>query len=90
MEAQTLKPDGTGNGDWDTLPDVGGHTGNATGASSDAGWSEELHNHLRHYMTYDPAANGGAGGCTPTGTTGYDRERQLRWLAGVEHRPVRL
>ncbi len=70
VEAQTLKPDGTGNGDWDTLPDAGGHTGNATGASCDAGWSEELHNHLRHYMTYDPAANGGAGGCTPTGTTG--------------------
>jgi hypothetical protein len=70
VEAQTLARDGSGNGDWTTLPDANGHTGPETGASCDAGWSEELHNHLRHYTTYDPNANGGAGGCTPTGTTG--------------------
>ena len=70
VEAQTLKPDGTGNGDWDTLPDANGHTGTDTGASCPSGWSEELHNHLRHYTTFDPNANGGAGGCTSTGTTG--------------------
>ncbi len=92
VEAQTLKPDGTGNGDWDTLPDANGHTGTDTGASCPSGWSEELHNHLRHYTTFDPNANGGAGGCTSTGTTGdvERRERQLRRLAGVEHRPVGL
>jgi hypothetical protein len=70
VEAQTLARDGSGNGDWDTLPDANGHTGPTTGASCDSGWSEELHNHLRHYTTFDPDANGGAGGCTPTGTTG--------------------
>jgi bacillopeptidase F (M6 metalloprotease family) len=37
------------------------------GSSCPGGWSEELHNHLRHYTTYDPA---GDGSCTPTGTTG--------------------
>ena len=71
VEAQTLNPDtGAGNGDWDTLPDANDHTSDDTGESCAAGWSEELHNHLRHYTTYDPTANGGAGGCTSTGTTG--------------------
>ena len=72
VEAQTLARDGSGNGDWDTLPDASptSATSNDTGASCPAGWSEELHNHLRHYTTFDPNANGGAGGCTPTGTTG--------------------
>jgi murein tripeptide amidase MpaA len=70
VEAQTLARDGSGNGDWTTLPDANGHTSNDTGASCPSGWSEELHNHLRHYVTFDPDANGGAGGCTPTGTTG--------------------
>jgi hypothetical protein len=70
VEAQTLARDGSGNGDWTTLPDANGHTGTDTGASCPAGWSEELHNHLRHYTTFDPDANGGTGGCTPTGTTG--------------------
>ena len=72
VEAQTLNDQGEGNGDWDTLPDSSPtpHTTNETGASCDSGWTEELHHHLRHYMKYDPDANGGAGGCTPTGTTG--------------------
>jgi hypothetical protein len=70
VEAQTLARDGSGNGDWTTLPDANGHTGTDTGASCPSGWSEELHNHLRHYTTFDPNGNGGAGSCTPTGTTG--------------------
>jgi hypothetical protein len=44
-----------------------GHTGRDTGSSCPSGWTEELHNHLRHYQTYDPA---GQGSCTATGTTG--------------------
>jgi bacillopeptidase F (M6 metalloprotease family) len=65
VEAQTLDAAGNGNGDWTTLPDVNGHTGTDTGASCPAGWTEELHNHLRHYQTFDPA-----GSCTASGTTG--------------------
>jgi hypothetical protein len=67
VEAQSLNPDGSGAGDWTTLPDANGHTGRETGSSCPSGWTEELHHHLRHYQTYDPA---GAGSCTPTGTTG--------------------
>jgi Zinc carboxypeptidase len=67
VEAQSLNPDGTGAGDWTTLPDANGHTTQETGASCAAGWSEELHNRLRNYVTYNPA---GSGSCTPTGTTG--------------------
>jgi Zinc carboxypeptidase len=52
--------------DWTTLPDANGHTATATGDSCDAGWSEELHPQLNHYVTYDSAA----GSCTGTGTTG--------------------
>jgi hypothetical protein len=70
VEAQTLDANGNGNGDWTTLPDANGHTGTDTGASCPAGWTEELHNHLRHYQTFDPAGNEGAGSCTSTGTTG--------------------
>jgi Zinc carboxypeptidase/Immune inhibitor A peptidase M6 len=66
VEAQTVNADGTGAGDWTTLP-APGHTTQDTGASCASGWSEELHNRLRNYVTYDPA---GAGSCTPTGTTG--------------------
>jgi Zinc carboxypeptidase len=62
VEAQSLNPDGTGAGDWTTLPEANGHTGRDTGASCAAGWTEELHNHLRNYMTYNPA---GGGSCTP-------------------------
>ena len=56
-----------GQDDWTTLPDRNGHTSQDTGSSCASGWTEQLHNHLRHYQTYDPA---GAGSCTPTGTTG--------------------
>ncbi|MGH2763581.1 MAG: zinc carboxypeptidase, partial [Thermoleophilaceae bacterium] len=55
-----------GGDDWTTLPDANGHTTQATGDSCAAGWSEELHPHLNHYVTYDSTA----GTCTPTGTTG--------------------
>ena len=60
VEARSQNPDGTFNNDWTTLPDSspGAHTNNETGASCAAGWSEELHNHLRHYTTYDPAGSG--------------------------------
>jgi Zinc carboxypeptidase len=67
VEAQSLNPDGSGAGDWTTLPEANGHTGRETGASCASGWTEELHNHLRHYQSYNPA---GGGSCTPTGTTG--------------------
>ncbi len=67
VEAQTLQADGTGNGDYTTLPDANGHTTQTTGSSCASGWSEELHHQIRHYTTYDPA---GGGSCTPTGTTG--------------------
>jgi Zinc carboxypeptidase/Immune inhibitor A peptidase M6 len=62
VEAHTVGQD-----NWTTLPDANGHTTQDTGASCASGWSEELHNQLRHYVTYDPA---GEGSCTPTGTTG--------------------
>jgi murein tripeptide amidase MpaA len=67
VEAQSLNADGTGAGDWTTLSDQNGHTTQETGSSCASGWTEELHNHLRHYQTYDPA---GEGSCTPAGTTG--------------------
>jgi Zinc carboxypeptidase len=56
-----------GQDDWTTLPDQNGHTSEDVGSSCASGWSEELHNHLRHYTTYDPAEEGS---CMPTGTTG--------------------
>ena len=92
VEAQSLNADGTGAGDWTTLPDANGHTGPETGASCAAGWSEELHNRLRNYTTYDPAGNGGmrAPARRPEARYVERRERQLRGLAAVEHRPVRL
>jgi hypothetical protein len=62
VEAHTVGQD-----DWTTLPDANGHTTQETGASCASGWSEELHNQLRHYVTFDPA---GEGSCTATGTTG--------------------
>jgi hypothetical protein len=67
VEAQSLNADGTGAGDWTTLPEATGHTTQDTGASCASGWSEELHNRIRNYTTYNPA---GGGSCTPTGTTG--------------------
>ena len=59
VEARTA-----GGDDWTTLPDVNGHTTQATGDSCDAGWTEELHPHLDHYVTFDGAtcANGGTTG----------------------------
>jgi Zinc carboxypeptidase len=67
VEAQTLNADGTGRGDYTTLPDANNHTSQVTGSSCASGWSEELHHQIRHYTTYNPA---GGGSCTPTGTTG--------------------
>jgi Zinc carboxypeptidase len=62
VEAHTVGQD-----NWTTLPDLNGHTSDVVGSSCPSGWTEELHNHLRHYQTYNPA---GEGSCTPTGTTG--------------------
>jgi zinc carboxypeptidase/immune inhibitor InhA-like protein len=67
VEAQSLNEDGSGAGDWTTLPDENHHTSQDVGSSCPSGWTEELHNHLRHYQSYDPA---GGGSCEPTGTTG--------------------
>ena len=66
VEARSINADGTPNNDWTTLVDTNGATHEDTGASCASGWSEELHHHLRHYMTFDAAT----GTCTPTGTTG--------------------
>ena len=60
VEART--PDGN---DWTTLPDLNGHTSQATGDSCASGW-RELHPQLDHYQSYDAATET----CTPTGTTG--------------------
>ena len=51
--------------DWTTLPDINGHTTQATGESCAEGW-RELHPQLDHYQTLDEAT----GTCTPTGSTG--------------------
>jgi Zinc carboxypeptidase len=65
VEAHTVGQD-----DWTTLPDLNGHTTQATGescrAANSGGW-RTLHPFLDHYQTQsqpDPP------GCTPTGTTG--------------------
>jgi hypothetical protein len=50
--------------DWTTLPDLNGHTSQATGESCPAGW-RELHPFLDHYQTLNAD-----GTCSPTGTTG--------------------
>ncbi len=78
VEAQTLNPDGSGKGDWTTLPERDGLTHEETGASCDSGWTEELHHQLRHYMTYDPNTNT----CTPTGTR-PDGSPGGEWHAGT-------
>ena len=73
VEAQTIDPaTGQGRGDWTTLPERDGITHQDTGASCASGWTEELHNHLRHYQTYDPA---GGGSCTPEGPVRPDGTR---------------
>jgi hypothetical protein len=50
-----------GTDSWTTLPDVNGGTTTSTGLSCPAGWVDEIHPFLAHYM--DSA-------CNPTGTTG--------------------
>ena len=47
-----------GQDDWTTLPDQNGHTTTDTGASCPEGWGADLHNHLAHYQTVDPATGG--------------------------------
>lgn len=58
VEARTA-----GGDDWTTLPDVGGKATSSTGSSC-PGW-HALHPFLTRYQSDD-----GAGGCTPTGTSG--------------------
>jgi hypothetical protein len=53
-----------GQNDWTTLPDLNGHTSQATGQSCPAGW-RDLHPQLDHYQTLNDD-----GTCSPTGTTG--------------------
>ncbi|QIK74360.1 M14 family metallopeptidase [Nocardioides piscis] len=62
VEART--PDGT---DWTTLPDLNGHTSQATGLSCSSGW-RELHPQLDYYQTLDEATET----CTPTGKADGD------------------
>jgi Zinc carboxypeptidase/Immune inhibitor A peptidase M6 len=50
-----------GSDQWTTLPDANGHTLPDTGESCLAGWVDELHRFLEHYMN---------AACEPTGTTG--------------------
>jgi hypothetical protein len=59
VEARTA-----GGDDWTTLPDLNGHTSQATGESCPAGW-RELHPQLDHYQTVNED-----GTCAPHGTTG--------------------
>ena len=53
-----------GSDDWTTLPDLNGHTSDATGNSCPVGW-QAIHPFLAHYQTVNDD-----GSCTPTGTTG--------------------
>ena len=63
VEAHTVGQD-----NWTTLPDLNGHTSQATGESckqeNSSGW-RTLHPHLDHYQTQT-----GASTCAPSGTTG--------------------
>ncbi len=63
VEAHTVGQD-----NWTTLPDLNGHTTQATGESckqeNSGGW-RTLHPHLDHYQTQT-----GPSTCDPTGTTG--------------------
>ncbi len=71
VEAQTLNPDGTGRGDWTTLPDANGHTSQETGASCASSWGDALHERTLNYQTVVPNGPGtDDDSCTPTGTTG--------------------
>ncbi len=70
VEAQTINPDGSGAGDFTTLPDANGHTSDNTGSSCPAGWAE-LHPILEHYQTLVENGPGDDDNeCLPTGTTG--------------------
>lgn len=60
VEARTA-----GGDNWTTLPDQNGHTTQDTGQSCPAAW-RDLHPHLDHYQTYDPATET----CTATGSSG--------------------
>ena len=68
VEAQSLNADGTGAGDWTTLPDANGHTG--------PGDRRQLRGRLVGAAAQpapqlrDLRPRRGAGSCTPTGTTG--------------------
>jgi hypothetical protein len=46
---------------WTTLPDVNGRTTTSTGQSCPAGWVDQIHPFLAHYMDAD---------CNPTGSSG--------------------
>jgi hypothetical protein len=71
VEAQTINPDGSGAGDFTTLPDANGHTSDNTGSSCPAGWGQELHPILQHYQTQHENGPGDDDNtCDPTGTTG--------------------
>jgi hypothetical protein len=59
VEARTA-----GGDDWTTLPDMNGHTTQDPGDSCDEGWTDELHPHLEHYVTFDGTT------CTNGGSTG--------------------
>ncbi|MEV0221290.1 M14 family zinc carboxypeptidase [Streptomyces sp. NPDC050704] len=59
LEAHTAGAD-----DWTTLPEKGGATGTAVPAECEAGYLIQAHPALKRYLTQ------GAGGCTPTGTSG--------------------
>jgi hypothetical protein len=50
-----------GSDEWTTLPEAGGHTTQETGESCLAGWVDQLHPFLAHYMDAS---------CASTGTTG--------------------
>lgn len=47
--------------DWTTLPDINGLSTQGTGESCPAGWVDQIHPQLAHYMN---------NACEPTGTTG--------------------
>ena len=99
VEAQSLNDDGSGVGDFTMLPDANGHS-NApieSGASCAAGWSDQLHNRLNDYVTYDPNGNGGAGSCTAkpgkwhaaTGNSGGWQEWKID-LSGYANKQVEI
>ncbi len=50
-----------GSDSWTTLPDANGHTTQSTGESCPAGWVQQLHPFLSHYVN---------DACEPNGTTG--------------------